>query len=204
MWTVRVVAIALLALLLVATWLVGVKMGRPDLIWGVGFGAMAGMPTAVLVLATSRLEQDAEPQPEPIAAPVMQGPLGEGLTPDYMALPFDVVMLQSVRNAQSDCRQRGEECADVDEWIAQNSPRIISTWPAQFRQFGLTGDTEEWLDDAPVESPASQLWRIKRTQEDARQRGWTCPDVDAWLNENAERIEAECRAKYAQDWGLAL
>lgn len=65
MWTVRVVAVALLALMAQVMWLVGRLMGRTDLFWVLAFGALAGIPTAVIVLA---MTPRSVPAPEPITA----------------------------------------------------------------------------------------------------------------------------------------
>ncbi len=66
MWARRIVLLALLGLMLLATWQIGVMMDRPDLVWGLVFGAVAGMPAALLVLATARSgEQPKLPAPPP-------------------------------------------------------------------------------------------------------------------------------------------
>lgn len=63
----------------------------------------------------------------------------------------------------------------------------------------LVGDYEEWIDTpSPVESPASKLWRMRRLQADAILRGWDHADIDAWLADNAARIEAEYAVLYAE------
>jgi len=54
---------------------------------------------------------------------------------------------------------------------------------------------EEELMDVP-ELPSVMLWRMRETQADARRRGWECADVDAWLERNAAKIEADCKARF--------
>lgn len=50
----RIVLLAALAGVGVLTWYVGVMLNKPDLVWGMVFGALAGVPTALLVLYASR------------------------------------------------------------------------------------------------------------------------------------------------------
>lgn len=138
----RFFGLALLVFIGVAVWQIGSKLSADALGMGVGvlFGVMAGIPAALLVLASGRRREQRDPYPDP-----HQGRGQRGQMMPYGGYPQQppVIVLTGNGMAQG-YPQAGAGMPGQQHYLPQpGSPgRTLEA-----REFRVVGEKEEWVEE---------------------------------------------------------
>ena len=124
----RLAALAFLMFVGVATWIIGSKLSADAIGMGVGvvFGALAGIPTALLLLASQRRSNDVQPGPPP--APRNAPPVIIVAGGTRQSLPYDPY---------------GGRQGYAPALPGSRSPRLIKADPYRYDDYAEF-DREDW------------------------------------------------------------
>jgi hypothetical protein len=130
----QVILVAIMAVVAVTAWRIGTQLSSDAISMAVGvmFGVLAGVPTALLVLASSRRRgSDREDEHEAFQRHGVQ----RGQYGGYYPQPPVIVVTGAPHNAQSHADQ---------PYRSLPAPHDISV---DAREFKVVGEREEWIDE---------------------------------------------------------
>lgn len=131
----QITLVGILALVALVGWRVGGQLSSDAISMAVGimFGVLAGVPTALLVLASSR-RRDAERESPDRESPWQGGQRSQYGYGGYFPQPPVIVVTGAPQNAQG----------SVHAQHALPAPNEISV---DAREFKVVGEREEWIDE---------------------------------------------------------